>query len=59
MRLYRKISADDFILVLRYEDLLKETSGKVALSLNSLPIGVSHVRIEPNEVEFLIEDVAD
>ena len=59
MRLYRKISADDFILVLRYEDLLKETSGKVALSLNSLPIGVSHVRIEPNEVEFLIEDVAE
>lgn len=59
MGLYRKITADDFVLVLRYEDLLKETDGKVALSLKSLPAGVSHVRIVPGEVEFLIEDVAE
>lgn len=59
MSMYRKISADDFVLVLRYDDLLKETDGKVSLSLKSLPSGVSHVRIVPSKVEFLIEDATE
>ena len=56
---YRKITADDFTLVVRYEDLLKVTDGKVHLSLRSLPAGVSHVRIVPDVVDFLIEDVTE
>lgn len=59
MSMYRKITADDFVLVLRYDDLLKETDGKVSLSLKSLPSGVSHVRIVPSQVEFLIEDAEE
>lgn len=59
MSMYRKITADDFVLVLRYDDLLKETDGKVSLSLKSLPAGISHVRIVPSQVEFLIEDAEE
>ena len=56
MSMYRKITADDFTLVVNYADLLKETDGNVHLSLKSIPVGVSHVRIVPNDVDFLIED---
>lgn len=57
MSMYRKISAEDFVLVLNYEDLLKETDGSAKLSLKSVPDGAAHVRIVPENVEFLIEDV--
>ena len=56
MSMYRKITADDFTIVVNYADLLKETDGNVHLSLKSIPFGVSHVRIVPSDVDFLIED---
>ena len=59
MSIYRKINAEDFTLVVNYEDLLKETDGNVHLYLKSIPVGVSHVRIVPNQVDFLIEDIVD
>ena len=59
MSMYRKINAEDFTLVVNYEDLLKETDGNVHLYLKSIPVGVSHVRIVPNQVDFLIEDIVD
>lgn len=58
MGMYRKITADDFVLVVNYEDLLNQTDGKVHLALKTVPSGISHVRIVPNTVDFLIEDVA-
>ena len=45
--------------MVNYEDLLKETDGNVHLYLKSIPVGVSHVRIVPNQVDFLIEDIVD
>lgn len=59
MSMYRKITADDFTLVVNYETLLKATDGKIHLYLKSVPAGVSHVRIVPSTVDFLIEDVVE
>ncbi len=59
MSMYRKITADDFTLVVNYETLLKATDGKIQLYLKSVPAGVSHVRIVPSTVDFLIEDVVE
>ncbi len=59
MNMYRKITADDFTLVVNYETLLKTTDGKIHLYLKSIPAGVSHVRIVPSTVDYLIEDVVE
>ena len=59
MSMYRKITADDFTIVVNYETLLKATDGKIQLYLKSVPAGVSHVRIVPSTVDFLIEDVVE
>lgn len=59
MSQYRKITSEDFVLVLNYEDLLSLNDGTAKLSLKSVPEGASHVRIIPEKVEFLIEDVVN
>ena len=59
MGMYRKVTADDFTIALSYEELLNENGGKVRLYLKSIPSVVSHVRIVPASVDFLIEDVTD
>lgn len=56
MNRYREVSADDFILVVNYEDLLQAEGNRCHLSLKSTPQGTSQVKIEPNDVEFIIED---
>ena len=54
---YRKVTADDFKLVVNYEELLQQTDGTIRLSLKYVPQGVSHVRLSPSRIEFLLEDV--
>lgn len=54
---YRRVTADDFTLVVNYEDLLRDNTGSYQLNLRSLPQGVSHVRIVPQTIDYLIEDV--
>ena len=54
---YRRITADDFTLVVNYEDLIENTTCRCPLELRSLPQGVSHVRLSPESIDFLIEDV--
>ena len=56
---YRSITADDFVLLLSYDEVKDNADGRVSLSLKSIPPGVSHVRIVPKVVEFLIEDVPE
>lgn len=56
---YRNITSDNFVLVVNYEDLLKNNSTSCHLSLKTIPAGVSHVRITPQDVEYVIEDVPD
>lgn len=59
MNQYRRITADNFVLVVNYEELLQNNSTRIHLSLKSLPPGVRHARISPQEVEYVIEDVSN
>lgn len=55
---FRQIKASDFTLNVSYEELLKLGTDKYTVKLKSLPRGVSHVRIVPQQVDFLIEQVS-
>lgn len=59
MGLYRNITKDNFVLVVNYEDLLKNRTNLCHLSLKTIPRGVSHVRITPQDVEYIIEDIPE
>ncbi len=52
--LYSVISADDFILVVDYNDIDPNTN-KCKLTLRQSPDNVRHVRISPEYVEYVIE----
>lgn len=54
---YNSITADNFVLVASYDELVNNTTGKYVPHLKTVPLGASHIRISPQEVEFLIEDV--
>lgn len=56
---FRNIHPEDFVLEVPYNELIKSTSDKYALQLKSIPSGVTHVRIEPEQVDFLIEQVSN
>ncbi len=56
---YREITADKFAIVVTYDEAAHSSDNRLHLSLKNKPRGVSHVRIEPEEVEFLIEDISD
>lgn len=56
MKMYREITADNFILVVNYEDLIRSESNRCHLSLKSTPLGVAQVKINPIDVEFIIEE---
>jgi len=51
---FNKISPDDFIVVVNYDDL-QEGNERQKLLLRTRPEGISHVRIEPEQVEYVIE----
>lgn len=56
---YRRINADKFSLTVNYEDLMLSNSNRCLLSLDTIPEGVSHVRISPEEVEYVIEELSE
>lgn len=55
---YKSITADDFVLVISYEELINNESSKIPLHLKSTPEGVSSVRIHPSEVDYLLEQTS-
>lgn len=56
---YHQISPEHFVLATTYEELLENTeSSKLLLHLKTIPEGVSDVRISPQEVDYLIEQIA-
>lgn len=55
---FRQIGADDFRIYVSYEELLHLGSDKYTVKLKNIPKGVSHVRFNPEQVDFLIEQVA-
>lgn len=58
MSRFRQIDADDFHIYVTYEELLKSGSDKYTLKLKHLPENVSRVRINPSQIDFLIEQVS-
>ena len=57
---YHRISSEDFVVATTYEELLQNTeSSKLHLNLKTIPAGVSNVRISPQEIDYLIENVSE
>ena len=56
LKQYRDITADKFAIVVSYDEIADNATNRLRLSLKSKPDGISHVRIQPDEVEFIIED---
>ena len=54
---FRQVNADDFHLWVSYQELLKLGSDKYTVRLRNVPDGVSHVRFNPEQVDFLIEQI--
>lgn len=57
--MYRQRKAEDFVIVVNYEDILNSNKEKLHLSLKSIPTGVTQVHIIPEDVDYLIEDVSE
>lgn len=58
MKRFRSIKASDFVIHVSYEELLKLGSDKYTVKLKSVPPGISQIRIVPEQVDFLIEQVS-
>ena len=56
LKQYRDITADKFAIVVSYDEVANNNTGRLHLTLKTTPDGISHVRIQPDEVEFIIED---
>ena len=52
---FKEISSEDFFIGVTYEDILKANGDKLLLTLKSVPDYVSHARIIPASVDYLIE----
>ena len=55
---FRQVNADDFHIDISYEELLRLGSDKYTVKLKNLPEGVSQVRFNPEQVDFLIEQIS-
>ncbi|MCH5181095.1 MAG: YbbR-like domain-containing protein [Prevotellaceae bacterium] len=58
-KIYRNLTAEKFVITVSYEELMAAPDNKIKLKLKSLPHGAGHIRIVPDEVEFIIEDVSE
>lgn len=54
---FSNIHADNFVINVSYEELLRLGSDKYKVKLKSFPKGVSQIRIVPEQVDFLIEQI--
>ena len=52
---FMEVGADDFQVVVDYDDLQNEDGDKCKLQLKEIPKGVNHVRVNPNEMDYIIE----
>lgn len=58
LKRFRSVKASDFLINISYEELLKLGSDKYTVRLKSIPSGVSQIRIAPEQVDFLIEQIS-
>lgn len=52
---FKSITADDFFISVAYEELLNNQGEKCPVNLKAIPRYVNHVRLNPKEVDYLIE----
>ena len=53
--LFKTVTADDFLVVVSYDELLRSDSDKCAVKLQRAPSNISQIRISPTQVDYLIE----
>ncbi len=58
MSRYKSITGDDFVILVSYEELLKLGSRQYTVKLKSAPKDVKNIRISPEQVDFLIEQLS-
>ncbi len=58
MSRFRQINAEDFHLHVSYEELLRLGSEKYTVVLKNVPEGAKQIRFNPEQVDFLIEQVS-
>lgn len=56
---FKAIHPYDFILEIPYDELIHNTSDKYKVKITSQPTGISHIRITPQEVDYLIEQTSN
>lgn len=56
---FKSVTADDFFISVTYEELLNNKGEKCPVYLRSVPHYVNHVRLNPSEVDYLIEQQAN
>ena len=52
---FMEVGPEDFLVVVDYNDLQNEDGDKCKLQLKEMPKGVNHVRVNPKEMEYIIE----
>jgi hypothetical protein len=50
-----EVGPEDFLVVVDYNELLKEEGDMCKLVLKQYPEEVKHVRMNPSEMEYIIE----
>ena len=55
---YKKVSVSDFSIQVSYEDVVRNKAEKLFLKVTSCPSYVTHVRILPEQVDYLLEEKA-
>lgn len=56
---YKYITADNFVIVVNYDQVQNNKTNQCTLSLKTIPRGVSNVRISPSTVDYVIEDAPE
>lgn len=52
---YNKVTEKDFELRVHYAQIKDNPTGKITLKLEASPSNISNIKIEPNEVDYLLE----
>lgn len=55
---FKSVTSDDFFIGIPYEEAMRTKEDKLTLSVGKVPNCVSHVRIQPPLVDYLIEQQA-
>ena len=59
MSRFKGISKDDFVISVPYDEVISNKAKKLKLNLQSYPQDVTNIRILPQEVDYLLEQLQD